>query len=348
MAINVQPPPGAQQPPGFFKGMPPQVKKRVLRGVLGASAAGAAILVFEGFNRKGSNNEKLLFNTGHGVYDNMNDTLSFDQAREQARDSIGGDGFFRYNGQLFPTITDDEWAAKPEEDKFDFLSGVSLKQDPAGQPVQLPGHDQPVSMVVPLTDASGKMAVVQDAGGALHYADAKGDLHLLEHMSLNDTGDLVQKDPFSGEVSHVTPSIVFDNIHDTGMSVTTYVDGDETAPPTETTSYISQYVDTDGDGQEDAWMCGWDPDQDGNIDQVDHGNEVLNGLSADGAAAQPDLSQDPAPQDLETPEFHPLVPDAQEPQYAEEPQSVEDPQDPQEHVPYDPSLDTPPSDDTYD
>ncbi|MCU7549847.1 hypothetical protein OCK74_12015 [Chitinophagaceae bacterium LB-8] len=269
-------------------------KKRILSGVIaGGALLGSALLTSSFLKKKkdgdvltpvvptetgatdlstsnGSGQQKqVVVSTNHKVSDIPTDDLSQEQAREVAKADIG-EGFFKHQGVIFSTITENEWLAMSDQEKAEFLNGFTINDNPhAEEPIII--GDQEYSLVYPMLSEIEDMKILRDnETGDIYYADTQNNIHYLDNVSQNQYGDLVRTDPVTGEVTQFNPSVILENVNDGRIDVSIYpsdveIINDQT--PIEQATWLSTSYE-EANGEYNTVTSGWDIDGDGIVDKV--------------------------------------------------------------------------------
>ena len=167
----------------------------------------------------------VVIHTDKPVASTAVDDLSLDDATDIARTEIGADGFFKWHGELHTTTTKEEFDNKTDEERADFVGNTTWHENhDAGQIVQVNGVDMEVA--VPFLEKVGEWTIFKhnDETGVDQYylGDAEGHGKLLENLDQNEYGELVRKDPETGEETPFTPTTILDQVADGKIDVQFY------------------------------------------------------------------------------------------------------------------------------
>lgn len=293
----VPPPPGLQKAPfaGAFPGENKTTKKTLIAGAIGLSVLGGAIALMASSDKGGemlpglpaaaggtigaAPDQKVVLSTGHEVYEKNNDDLTYEEALQDAKEHIGSDGFFEYKGHTYSTTTNEEWLQKTEDEKVAFLDKVNVGHIP-GDPVtvQIDGEEKQLTVDLPMLHTDHELLIAHDDDNHVFLLDkTTGENTALPNMSVNEFGSLERTDPVTGEVSTVNPTMIMQEIND-GGAVDIKVEIPDIIGYAYEATFLSQWIDTDGDGIGDQQIFGWDTDGDGAMDVVDDGDGVYNDL----------------------------------------------------------------------
>ena len=213
------------------------------------------------------------------IANEVNDSMSFNQAYEAARQQVGSGGVFAWHGQVFNTYTAEEWAQLSGDQKEDFFAGV----DDSDIDVPQYDHTPEVQAVHVLEDDQSIYESLQLDPDAPHHAvpvSSEPDTVLVEDSTVtpetfNDAPLVVPvMAPLAPGEEALPPNATFvdlDNDHKMdGLAID--VDNDQKhdliAVNPDDQGHIEQlYLDTDGKEGMDVLVT--DSNMDGEPDSVD-------------------------------------------------------------------------------
>jgi len=217
---------------------------------------------------------KTVLSTDHPVYDKPTDNLTLEEAREEAREAVGANGFFMYNGEIHANLTEAEFNEMSPDEQSHYLSGINIQDD---QPAYLniAGDDQTYDLVMKFFADPEQGSIVKDDSDNFFYVSADGEKAYLPDFHEDSSGALMSYDESGAEV-HVNPTLVYAELADGNINVQAFPDDpsdiNNLPEPIDQLQIISQWIDTDGDGKPDTQIMGWDTNGDGTVDLIDNGD----------------------------------------------------------------------------
>ena len=188
-------------------------------------------------------------NVAHSV----NDSMSFSEAFEAARNEVGPGGAFVWHGNVYGTyrVDDPEWQAMSAEDRTEFSHNVLSQVHPAPY---TPTANEP--QIVEVTDEGSHAETPAESSGA----DDNVDVHIINGANGHEIGAVGQLVTADGTVV-----------------VAGYgsLDG-----------HSATFIDSDYDGEVDTVLI--DTDNDGSIDQAFSSEQVLpgEGMTVEGMVSE--------------------------------------------------------------
>ena len=254
-------------------------KKRILPGMLATGGLlGGSILLSSfqaaqeatpGTESTGETAGKVgaVVSTGLPVSELVADDLSFEEARDLAREEVGSRGLFTHKGTINLTTTEAELEQMTEAEKEALQSDITVEPNvTSGDEIEVDGRIMNIEF--PLMDKY--MEIVTDKNGHAFTKDIDGNVHELENVTKDPfTNQLIRTDAETGEVTQFNPSVILQNVDEGRIDVSIYPSdveitdngeilyvGGEPAEPLVSSGWM---IDEAGD-----W--GYDYDGDGMID----------------------------------------------------------------------------------
>ncbi len=224
--VPVKPPFGGAKP----KTTSPQ-KKRIVPGLLtagGLLAGGIALTSFqtapgtEAVVEGGQPAAKMpaVISTSHPVSELVADDLSFEEARDLAREEVGPFGLFTYKGTVNVTRSEAEMDQMTAQEKEAFMQDVVVDHNQTGG-TEIDVNGKMMNIEFPLMDRY--LEVLTDEDGNAYTRDINGTVNLLDNVSKDPlTNQLVRTDIETGEVTQFNPTAILQNVDEGRIDVSIY------------------------------------------------------------------------------------------------------------------------------
>lgn len=274
---QVKPPFGGVKP----KTTSPQ-KKRIVPGLLTAGGLLAGGIALSSFQIAPDTEEPVegdeaagkmpaVISTSHPVSEVVADDLSFEEARDLAREEVGHKGLFTYKGVVNVTTTEAEMDQMTASEKEAFMQDVVVEHNQVGG-TEVDINGQLMQIEFPLMDRY--LEVLTDEDGNAYTRDINGTVNLLENVSKDPfTNQLIRTDIETGEVTQFNPTAILQNVDEGRVDVSIYpsdveiTDNGEILVPGGSTA---ESMVSFGWMIDEAGEWGYDYDGDGVIDLYEH------------------------------------------------------------------------------
>ena len=161
-----------------------------------------------------------VLSTSHPVSELLADDLSFEEARDLAREEIGSHGLFTYKGVVNVTTTEMEMDQMTAAEKEAFMQDVFVEQNmAAGTEIDVNG--KLMNIEFPLMDKY--LEILTDEDGHAYTRDINGNVNLLDNVSKDPfTNQLIRTDNETGEVTQFNPTAILQNVDEGRIDVSIY------------------------------------------------------------------------------------------------------------------------------
>ncbi len=222
----VKPPFGGAKP----KTSSPQ-KKRIVPGLLAAGGLLAGGIALSSFQTASGTEEVVeggqaagrlpaVISTSHPVSEIVADDLSFEEARDLAREEVGSSGLFTYKGVVNVTCTEAEMDRMTAQEKEAFMQDVVVDHNQVGG-TEINVNGKMMNIEFPLMDRY--LEVLTDEDGNVFTRDINGNVNLLDNVSKDPfTNQLIRTDNETGEVTQFNPTAILQNVDEGRIDVSIY------------------------------------------------------------------------------------------------------------------------------
>lgn len=207
-------------------------KKRIVPGLIATGGLLAGGILLSSFQTPGSEAGETdlqgetagkmgaVLSTSHPVSELVADDLSFEEARDLAREEVGSGGLFTYKGVVNVTRTEAEMDLMTPAEKEAFMQDVAMEQnDLAGTTIDLNGRL--MNLEFPLMDRY--MEILTDEDGNAFTRDINGNVNLLDNVTKDPfSNQLIRTDAETGEITQFNPSVIMQNVDEGRIDVSIY------------------------------------------------------------------------------------------------------------------------------
>ena len=273
-------------------------KKRIVPGLVATGGLLAGGILLSSFQTTGSGADEAelsgeaagkigaVLSTSHPVSELVADDLSFEEARDLAREEVGPGGLFTYKGVVNVTRTEAEMDLMTPAEKEAFMLEIAVEQNElAGTTIDLDGRL--MNMEFPLMDRY--MEILTDEDGNAFTRDINGNVNLLDNVTKDPfSNQLIRTDAETGEITQFNPSVILQNVDEGRIDISIYPSDVEITNNGEilyTGGEQAEPLVSAGWMLDDAGDWGFDYDGDGVIDLYEDeifettGEETLNTAS---------------------------------------------------------------------
>ena len=169
-------------------------------------------------------------NTGLDVFTKLNDDKSLDDAREIARAELGSNALFIHNGELHPTMNNEEWNSQTPEQTLDFINKINVTTPSNEEAVTIPVevNGETVNVVLDPLHKTDMFQMGNDDSGHVFCIPNGREAVELNNVIVGEDGNYLRVDPNNGEVEHFKIEEIFKQIDDTGkVSVDVIIPGQD-------------------------------------------------------------------------------------------------------------------------